>query len=138
MSIALTSTMDFVYVSKVNSFILSAWRGANPNAPWLPLARGGFLLFSARLPSTHYSAPSVSICYSTSWREKRSMSPSSLRRRSYFSRGDKVAEQFSYLAATYVLASRSTDSKIGSFFETVRRHLRYRPRFKILLESRQG
>lgn len=31
--------MDFVYVSKVNSFILSAWRGANPNASRPPTAR---------------------------------------------------------------------------------------------------
>jgi len=31
--------MDFVYVSKVNSFILSAWRGANPNASRNPPLR---------------------------------------------------------------------------------------------------
>jgi len=31
--------MDFVYVSKVNSFILSAWRGANPNASRNPPSR---------------------------------------------------------------------------------------------------
>lgn len=94
--------MDFVYVSKVNSFILSAWRGANPNAsPTSPSGRDAHVRVLIIFCEARYPRPrSVLACpyvIAVLRCEKRAVSPFRSLRSVVVAvlsraRGDKVTE----------------------------------------------
>ena len=72
MSIALTSTMDFVYryVSKVNSFILSAGVARIQMALHSPLRHAWLLLFSTKLSTRYFSTTCSYFRNVTTWRRR--------------------------------------------------------------------